>query len=418
MDPFKKRDELRAEAKALRDALAAENRSMTAEEAERVKALNVELTEVEAKCSDIEAQTKALAAFVNLEGERSDEEGPTAKGTKGIGEMFVESAAYKAWAKDHPSGVGQGSNISIKAGRVGALQELKTLLTSPLGHAQPMRYPTVDLAPAAQPTFLDLITRGQADGAFEYLQITAVTNNAAIVPEATSSAVIGAGEGQVTAAAGGLKPTSSLSTNLADAKPVTYADGYEATNQMLRDAKAIATYLNARLGQNIRLVVEDKLLNGSGENGEPLGLVETSGVLQQDFATDFMVSVRKAITQLQKVPGFMRISGVVVSPDDDEAWDLKQDDNHRYIGAGPFASGIKTAWGYPRIVSTKVPTGTAVVGDLSTIALLDVDGLSIEAFNQHKDFAQRNLTYVRAELRAEQAIFEPARLCLVSTSAA
>jgi hypothetical protein len=40
--------------------------------------------------------------------------------------------------------------------------------------------------------------------------------------------------------------------------------------------------------------------------------------------------------------------------------------------------------------------------------------MSVLAFNQHKDYAQRNLTYLRAEFRALQLIRQPAKLAVVS----
>ena len=48
--------------------------------------------------------------------------------------------------------------------------------------------------------------------------------------------------------------------------------------------------------------------------------------------------------------------------------------------------------------------------------LLDHEGLSVVAFNQHKDYAQRNMVYVRAELRGGVVIWRPNRLALVKTA--
>jgi len=74
-------------------------------------------------------------------------------------------------------------------------------------------------------------------------------------------------------------------------------------------------------------------------------------------------------------------------------------------------------WGRPRIVSEKLSgSNDAILGDFSTVALLDREGLSIEAFNQHKDFAQRNKVYVRAELRAGQVIWRPNRLVIAKVA--
>lgn len=54
------------------------------------------------------------------------------------------------------------------------------------------------------------------------------------------------------------------------------------------------------------------------------------------------------------------------------------------------------------------------MGEWNQISLLDREGLSILAFNQHSDWARRNLTYVRAELRAMQVIWRPVRFCKVA----
>lgn len=70
----------------------------------------------------------------------------------------------------------------------------------------------------------------------------------------------------------------------------------------------------------------------------------------------------------------------------------------------------------PRVLSTKIPVGTAIVGEFTQMALLDREGLSVVAFNQHKDYAQRNLTYVRAELRAAQVIWRPARFAVIESA--
>src|SRR5690606_19542873 len=105
-----------------------------------------------------------------------------------------------------------------------------------------------------------------------------------------------------------------------------------------------------------------------------------------------------------------RVDAVLVSPEDDEEIDLMQDENGRFYGAGPFSMGPSSLWGRPRVVSELLDPGQFILGDFKQIALLDREGLSVLAFNQHKDYAQRNLTYVRGELRAAQVIWKPNRL--------
>lgn len=336
-----------------------------------------------------------------------------------FGDAYVQSEAYKAFRQAHPSGFGQGTPINIqpvkagglrtfvrgfKAARRGAKADPAPLQVG-LGHVQNVRLPTVDLTTPPPLALLDLIdTSGTIGGpSFEYLQITAVTRGAAIVPD------------EILPADTTVKPMSGLSTNLATAKVYTYADGYTVTNQMLADAPALATYLNGQLGYNINAVIEDMVLNGTGSDGEPFGIMHTTGVQAQAFATDMVTTLRKAITKLTKIGA--PITAVAVSPEDDETFDLMKDADGRYLSQGPWSSGPGTVWGRTRVVSQAIPQGTAILGNWRTVSLMDREGLSILAFNQHADYARRNLTYVRGELRAAQAIWKPAELCIADLAA-
>ena len=60
--------------------------------------------------------------------------------------------------------------------------------------------------------------------------------------------------------------------------------------------------------------------------------------------------------------------------------------------------------------------GQALMGDFKQVQLLDREGLAVTAFNQHADFAARNLVYVRAELRAGVVVWRPNRLALVKAA--
>lgn len=339
---------------------------------------------------------------------------------KSFGQAFTDSAPYKQFRKQFPSGVGNGSPVNIGRVKVGTMDDWhsrrKATIGSPAARIQTVRMPTVDLVERNRLTFLDLIARGQTDGNFEYVQITGVTRNAAVVPEST---------GPADAAA--LKPVSDLATNIADAKVYTYADGYDVTNQLLADGPAFATYMNNELEYSLENVVEEKLLNGSGTSGEPRGILNTSGVQEQTYvnaggtiddttAMAFVKGVRKGITRVVRLAGGT-VEAVVLSPEMDEAIDLLQDDNGRFYGQGPFSSGPGTLWGRPRVTSERIADTQALLGDFKQVALLDREGLSILAFNQHKDYAQRNMTYVRAELRAAQVIWKPNRLVVVKPAA-
>lgn len=329
-----------------------------------------------------------------------------------FGERYVRSSTYSEWAKAHPSGLGEGSNLALPGVKIGDLEELLIsrkangqVLATPVAHTAPIRYPMVDMVDRRPLTLLDVIGHGQMAGAFEYVQVTAVSNNAAIVKENTQES-------------DALKPTSDMTTVVADCKPYTFADGYEVTNQLLSDAPAFAAYMNTAVRYNLDTVIEDKVLNGTGTE-EPKGILKTTGVQEKTYtagadAMDLAKAVRGGRTKITNVGGVS--TAVILHPEDVEDLDLMQDADKRFYGLGPWGIGPRTLWGAPVVESSKVTKGQALMGDFNQVQLLDREGLSVVAFNQHKDYAARNRVYVRAELRAGLVIWRPNRLCLVKAA--
>lgn len=410
MDPKEKLAALIKEAALLKTKAAGPD--FSEDDATRAVEIAKEHGELTETIARRDAATKALSQFGGPVQDSADE-APSAGKTAGksLGEQFVNSDAYKAFKAANPSGVGKGTPISITAKDANARRYAGKLLTSgDTGNASPVRTNEVDdLVFRPERRLLDVITRGTtALPWFEYRQIISKTNNASIVPEATGTTG--------TTVADGLKPLSTLTTQTAEAKAHTYADGMEVTNQELSDDGIIQTLINSTLTENLEIELENILLNGAGTADEPAGILKTTGVLQQAYVTDAPTSVRKGITKLRNTSG-ANIQGVLLNPEDDEAWDLLKDLDGRYLGNGPFGTGPGTAWGFERIVSQSIPIGQAVMGDFKTIHLLQLEALAIQAFNQHKDYAQRNLTYIRAELRALQLIRNAARLIVIDLTA-
>lgn len=342
-----------------------------------------------------------------------------------FGERFVKSDAYGAFRKEFPNGVSKGTPVNIGRVKVadrGAFGEARTgqkALTFGTARTQATRFPTIDLVERDRLTILDLIDHGETDGDFDYVQVTGVERNAKIVAELDADSP-----------EEDLKPISDMTTQLADAKVYTYADGYDVTNKLLANAPAFASYMNNELGYSLDNIVEEKLLNGSGTDGEPRGILTTTGVQAQTYvaaalvdgmptdatAKAFIRAVRVAIMKIVRLQGGT-VTGIALSPEMDAAIDLIQDNDGRYYGAGPFSAGPQTLWGRPRVTSERLVATHSVLGDWKQVSLLDHEGLSVMVFNQHKDYAQRNLNYVRGELSAAQAIWRPNRLAWVKPAA-
>lgn len=414
MDPKLKLAALNAEAAALRTKALGDAAGFTEADAARVTEIVKERGELTAMLERQKAAAEALGFAVEAADlQSSDEQAPVPRTAKArtLGEQFVSSDVYKEFRKAHPHGASKGTDVRLKATGIGVRKvDPAPANTAAQGNARAVRTGEVDdLVYRPQRRFLDLVTRGTTNLPwFQYRQIVSKTNNAAIVGEAKTSTG--------TTAATGLKPLSTLTTQTAEAKEYTYADGMEVTNQELSDDGIMKSLIDSTLTENLEILTERILLHGAGTADEPAGVFNTTGVLQQAFVTDVPTTIRKAITKLRTTSG-TTIRGVVLNPEDDETWDLLKDAQDRYLGGGPFVGGPKTAWGYERIDSQSIEVGQALVGDFSTIHLLDLDALAIEAFNQHKDYAQHNLVYVRAEQRKVQLIRNAARLCVVDLTA-
>jgi HK97 family phage major capsid protein len=388
----------------LAEAAELEKKSeLSEDELTRAEEIAVEAKSLRAaieKSAQVAEQLKGLAPAV-----KHDDAGVPEGGT--LGERFVKSEAFREFRVKHPAGVESKSTPIDIAVKGLSFKADPAPLSTGNGDLQPVRLPGIDDLTYRQPnTLLDLITTGTTAAPWlQYRQLVGVTSNAGIVGEAKTTSG--------TTAATGLKPLSTLSTQTADAKAFTFADGIEVTNQELSDDGALTALINGILTQNVRDEIERVVLNGAGTADEPAGILHTTGVLQQAFATDAVTSIRKAKTLLQTTSR-TTAQAVLMNPEDDEALDLLKDSTGHFYGAGPFNAGPTTLWGIPRVVSSVLPAGTALIGDFSQVQLLIYEALSILVFNQHKDYAQRNLSYVRAELRALQLIRQPAKLAVVT----
>lgn len=403
MDPIKAARQALLEAKTAFDANPADPKLL-----EELEAKGVALKDA------IEAGNRAGAAMkaaeLAFDGDVQDAE--VKRSRFGLATDFIESPEYKNFLAN---GGGAGASNTerqvalpqVKLGSYADVVEQKAALATPMAHLAPVRAPMVDQLVRPELSLMDLIDTGRVDSnSLQYVQVTAIQRNAALQPENTGND-----------ATDTLKPISDLSTNIETANVFGYADGYVVTTQLLSDASAFATFMDNELRYSLRRIQEEYLLNGTGANGQPRGILNTSGLqgltYQGDAAkyTNLVERVRTGIRKIREVGG--RTQAILLSPEDNEAIDLLKDANGNYIFGGPANVGAQTLWGVPRVVSEKLDPGQVLMGDFKQVAYLDREGVSIEAFNQHKDFAQRNLVYVRAEARGLQVIWRPAHLLLL-----
>lgn len=346
---------------------------------------------------------------------------PAGRG-KSAGEKFIGSTAWKSFLDRYPGGRIPESAKGIASGAV-ELGGLKALITgasetSAGALVVPEQYGFVDV-PTRPLTIKDLITVGTTDSdAVDYVRQGARTNNAAPVAEATSAARIGAGAGEVTAAAGGLKPESGFVLEKDTAAVKTIAHWIPATKRSLSDASQIVTLIDNFLRTGLEEELEDQIVAGNGAGENFRGILETPGTTVQPFAGDLLTTTRQAKTKV-RVVGRAIPTAYVFNPEDNEKIDLLRESGATgaFLFGGPATTGTQTLWGVPRIESEAIPVGTGVVADWRQAVCWDRQQATVQVSDSHADFFVRNLVAFLAELRAAFAILRPPAFVEIDLSA-
>jgi HK97 family phage major capsid protein len=346
------------------------------------------------------------------------------KRLKSLGELFVESDQFKA-AMAPFGGVGKAipGKSRFASDPVVVPGGLKALVSTPGSGSDgvnnlydPQRLPTV---PATWPELKlrQIITNGTTTSdSIKYARILregiagGSVNNATGVPEAKTAAAIGSGNPAVTPAQAGLKPESALRFGIEDAAVVTIAHWIPATRKALSDVGQLRTLIDAFLSTGLDQELERVILGGDSDNEEEFdGLLNTTGLQDQAFDTNILVTIRKAITKVRR---YGRPNAVLVSSEDAERIDLLRTATGNYLGGGAFGAAASTVWRTPLIEVPSLAAGTVLLGDFSTAVLWDREETTITATDSHADFFVRNLIAILAEMRAAFGVLDPALLAV------
>lgn len=383
------------------------DRDLTTEETARTNEIIEELEPLKAR---MDAGAKAQDAVARLGRAKATPDTPEEQAATGsVAERFVKSAAFKQFRESYPEGSSPNNTpVHIEAKGLGGIDELmgkgtkqaQEITTETGRFVSEQRLPGYRSELLDEPiNFLNLITTGNTGASYlEYARIISETDGAAIVPE------------------GELKPLSDVTTDDADAKAYTYADGFVVTNQTLADDGALVAFMESRIRFHVLQKVVDILLNGTGTGTEPAGLMHITGVQEQPYDEDALVTLARAIEKVQDVQATPQ--AIVLHPSDAWAIRLMKNNSGDFYAGGPFSAAPFTPWGIRTVTSNRVAQGTALVGNFSQIQWLQREALSVLAFNQHEDFARRNKTYVRAELRGMQLFMAPREIVVADIGGA
>lgn len=310
---------------------------------------------------------------------------------KSLGELVIESEEVKTRLL---GGNKKGSvNLSIDTktilsatGSWGATASVSNSLV--VADRQPM----VSL-PMRQMTVRDLIAPGQTDSnAIEYAVQVARTNNAAVVAENT------------------LKPSSNYTWNLVNFPVRTIAHLVKASRQILDDAPALRSIIDAEMRYGLEFAEEAEILYGDGTGAHLLGIVPQATAYSAAFAVTGETAIdRIRLAMLQGVLALYPMTGTVLNPTDWTKIEMTKDGMGRYIIGDPQGTVTPRLWGLPVVASIAMTAGTFLSGAFKYGAQI-FDRMAIELLisTENNDDFEKNMITARCEERLALVVKRPA----------
>lgn len=365
----------------------------TVDKAAHIRKLNDEMTALGKEVDNLRAVAKAAdrAKVAELgHGESGDGADPSPASSqrqqKTIGELFVESPAYKG----RQGKVGPQSTLDI---------QLKTLMTTSAGWATEVLRNDRVVPFATRPLQVaDLIPQvDTTQSAVQYMEETTFTNAAAETAEG----------GTYAEAALAFTEQSSLVRKIAVFLPVT--------DEQLDDVPQIRGYIDNRLPFMVRQRLDSQILNGNGTAPNLRGLLNVVGIQTQARGADPIPdAVYKAIVKVETV-GQAVANAVVFNPTDWQNVRLLRTADGLYIWGNPSDAGPERIWGLQVVRAQANTAATALVGDFANFCQLAVrQGVDVQVSNSHSTYFIEGKQALRADTRVALVCFRPAAFCTVT----
>ena len=436
------RTQLEAAVKSLEtyaDELDAKGVAPSGEEIAEMKSRMAEITSLKEQVkaeADLRGEMADAKAFLKGLGGAEDSGAKSEKFTadglamdaqgKTFGQLFIESGVYGDFTKQYVrGGVVPNQVKGIQTSPFAAdAKALVTGASSTSGGAfvrNDFYAPTTDLVGERELTVADLVTRATTESdTVEYVRVTAKTNNAAPVAEATTAAagaISGASPGPYTvAAASGVKPESGMDFEIVSTTVKTIAHWIPITKRAAADAGQVRALIDNFLLYGLAEELEDQILNGSGVGENLTGILSSSPLTVGSAGTD-IDAVVDAIAAV-RTTGRRKPNALVIHPSDwySTGFLTAKDSQGNYLIGDPRASveQLNTLWGLRVVVTEAMTQNTALVGDFRQAVLWSREAPSILVSDQHADFFTRNLLAVLAERRDAFGVLDPQAFCTVS----
>ena len=339
------------------------------------------------------------------------------------GAQLVENAEFKAWlAQLAPNGK-LSDTTPVDSAKFG-IKDLITGGDETSGGAFFERDYTGLYVPYVQPqlTVRDLVINATTDADLvEYVRAVAHSNAAVEVAEATTAADAALSYDDpdivVDTTGMGLKPDGSFTWAKVTETVRPIAEGVPISKRALMNGGQLRSIVDDQLRYDVARRLNAQMIAGDGTDPNFRGIRNTSGILTQTFSSNVIQTLRKGKTKVSspatgsgKVP-----TGAVMTPDNLETLDLFRVGGSTTTDGpfivSPFGDRPTRIWGMNIVEEPAMTSNKALVGYFRDAVLWDREQTTIQAFEQHKDFAMRNLVQLLAEWWGAFGVLQPKSFC-------
>ncbi len=258
----------------------------------------------------------------------------------------------------------------------------------------PDRRPGIIAIPERQMTIRDLIAPGTTtSNMVQYVKETGFTNNAAPVAENTS------------------KPYSDITFAMENASVQTIAHLMKASRQILDDASALASFIDARARYGLMIKEEGQLLYGNGTGANLHGIIPQASAYAAPTGAEVTTEQRidrLRLAILQAALAEYPATGIVLHPTDWATIELLKDNTGKYIIGNPQNGTTPTLWRLPVVSTQSINQNSFLVGAFNLGAQI-FDRMDIEVLvsTENTDDFEKNMVTLRAEERLAFAVYRP-----------
>ncbi|MDM1049408.1 phage major capsid protein [Sphingobacterium hotanense] len=232
----------------------------------------------------------------------------------------------------------------------------------------------------------DLIAQGTIGPGNDYYFMREISGEGAIAPHQE----------------GGLKSQFDLRLEEANTPVETIAGWTRATRKAMQNIPGFMSWLQVRIPDLFKKVLDYNVLYGTGTNNELKGILHADNhIAQANYAAPFVEKLMDAITLLEDDHERDANIGFLRPIQYNSLFKNKADGSGEYdLPAGvTFVNGVLYVLGVPFYKTTALnkTNGDFVVGDRNGAQLLTQNPMRIELFDQDRDNVIRNLVTVRVE---------------------